>query len=477
MQPNAVTRPGGRLGSQKIILLVLAVLALASVFLLPRFVTEPWAGGDSGQRRAVPNASPSNVAPSVAAESTRYRQESQSVLAQAIPVRDLLASQNVAYWADLEYQQALAKIQAGDQQYSFGEYAQALDTYRQALAELQQIEQLGQQKLADALSSGAAAVESLNLGMAASSSELATRIAAQDPAVKLLSSRAAALPALAGFMDAGGKARDAGQLTEARSAYEQAVALDPLHTRARELLAETRTAITDAGFRQHMSRGYAAFENDDFETARSAFIDADKVYPGNAAVTQALDQLQNRDSQLKIDRQMQNAAALEAAEEWQQAAVLYEQLLAQDPSLLEAQVKVIPARVRADLDDKLTGLLEDPLKIADQATYRLAQQVLTDAQGISSPGNRLQGQIELLQTRLQQVVTPVNVVFRSDMLTHVVLYKVADLGQFDQTSLTLRPGRYIAAGTRAGYRDVRVEFSITGEPQDEPITVACSEPI
>lgn len=477
MQPNAVPKPGGRPGNQKIILVVLAILALGTVFLLPRFVTEPWAGGDSGQDRAVPDLSPTNVAPSVAAEKTRYRQESQTVLAQAIPVRDLLASQNVHQWAEIEYQLALEKIHAGDQQYSYGEYGQALASYKQALEELQRLEQTGQQELAEALAGGLAAIESLNVNVAARSSELAALIAAQDPRVKQLSERATVLPQLVSFIDSGDQALESGKLAEARAAYEQAVKLDPLHTRARESLAETRTGITDNSFRQHMSRGYAAFENGDFDAARAAFQDADRVYPGNAAVAQALDQLENSNSQLKMDQQLQAAASLEAGEEWQEAVSIYEQLLAQDPSLTEAQVKVIPARVRAGLDEKLAGLLEDPLNITNQATYRTAQQTLADAQGIRNPGHKLQGQIELLQTRLKQVVTPVNVVFLSDMMTHVVLFKVADLGQFEQTSLTLRPGKYIAAGTRAGYRDVRVEFSITGEPLEEPITVACTESI
>ncbi len=54
---------------------------------------------------------------------------------------------------------------------------------------------------------------------------------------------------------------------------------------------------------------------------------------------------------------------------------------------------------------------------------------------------------------------------------------MAELGRFEQTSVKLRPGHYVAAGTRKGYRDVRVEFTITGEPLQQPIEVRCEEPI
>ena len=43
--------------------------------------------------------------------------------------------------------------------------------------------------------------------------------------------------------------------------------------------------------------------------------------------------------------------------------------------------------------------------------------------------------------------------------------------------MTLRPGRYIVAGTRKGYRDVRVEFEVTGEPLANPVVVRCEDPI
>ncbi len=67
--------------------------------------------------------------------------------------------------------------------------------------------------------------------------------------------------------------------------------------------------------------------------------------------------------------------------------------------------------------------------------------------------------------------------FRSDNQTHVILFRVAELGRFEQVSVKLRPGKYIAAGTRSGYRDVRIEFTVTGERQEEAIVVRCEEPI
>jgi hypothetical protein len=194
-------------------------------------------------------------------------------------------------------------------------------------------------------------------------------------------------------------------------------------------------------------------------------------------VRKALAQVDNRESADSVSEALRRAGELEADEQWAEALSIYESLLAQDPSLTDARVRRIPARVRADLDQRLAGYIEEPLRLSGEADFRGAQSALQDARGIPSPGDRLSEQIEELESLLELANSPVDVVFRSDNQTHVVLFRVADLGRFDQVSVKLRPGRYVAAGTRSGYRDVRVEFTVTGEPMDEPVVVRCEEPI
>lgn len=48
----------------------------------------------------------------------------------------------------------------------------------------------------------------------------------------------------------------------------------------------------------------------------------------------------------------------------------------------------------------------------------------------------------------------------SDNLTDVQIYRVGRLGSFESRQIELLPGKYTAVGTRAGYRDVRREFTI-----------------
>lgn len=475
MPGNTQSSPDKGSGRQKTILLALALVALGTVFVLPNFVSEPWVGGDSGQEG--PSLPPSDIKPSTVAEKTRYRQESQAVLAKIIAGRDKLQEQNVGEWAEIEFRQAMNLVDDGDEKYGYGEYRESLASYEQALEMLESLEALGQRKLAEAIAAGEAALESLNPVVAADSAALAQTIAPGDPAVADLVARAETLPTLKEQLELGDRERAAGRLEAAREAYSLAMKTDPGHPQAAESLAALEREITDRRFRRHMSRGFAALENGDLEAARAAFGDAGDVYPGNDAVARALAQVENRGAQLRVTERVDRAAAHESREEWGEALEIYEALAREDASLTEAKVKLIPVRVRKELDDRLGAIIEDPLALANKSAYQAAEAALQDARGIARPGPRLQGQIEEIGTLLKQAVTPVNVVFRSDSQTHVVLYRIKDLGRFDQTSLVLRPGRYVAAGTRQGYRDVRVEFTITGKPLEEPIVVQCEESI
>lgn len=467
----------GNTTTQRATLIVLGLLLVSTVFLLPNFVTKPWIADETDALPAVPPASPSSVAPSTAAELKQYRQDSQGVLAEVVVMRDRLTERQVRQWAEAEFSQALALVESGDERYSYGDYADSLERYREARDILAGLEQLGRDKLAQAKTDAAAAIESLNLVVAQDAAGLAGLIAPEDAEVQALSARAEVLAQVAGHIETGDQALELGRYADAQAAYRAATALDPAHLRAAESLARANREVASGVFRAHMSRGFAALERQDFDAARAAFHQAGRASPGDPAVGKALAQVANLEGGKVVGTDMVRAAELESREQWSEALTIYEALLQQDPSLTEARVKLIPAQVRANLDKQLSGYIDDPMRLSTQSEFEAARTALADARGIPDAGPRLRSQIEQLNTLVQRANSPVDVVFHSDNQTHVVLFRVADLGRFEQRSMKLRPGKYVAAGTRNGYRDVRVEFTVTGETLVKAIEVRCEEPI
>jgi len=463
---------------QKLIIGGLLALVAAVVLLLPNLVTEPWiVGQDNAAAPAIPITS---VSPSTAAEKTQYRQNSQKLLAEIIMLRDGLTSQSIEQWADFEFGNALSLISMGDEQYGYGNYRESLASFNQALEQLKTLQILGEEKYLQALITGTSAIENAAIGDPAIASAAASLAMAIDPSDSRsieLNQRATALPQLIEALQNAEQQLAIKQLKKANSYYQQAVAIDGKHKKAADGLAAAQRAITEQRFRRAMSRGFAALEQNRFPQATDAFNQAGKIYPGRQAVIQALSQVETQQSQLLVSQQMQRAADLEQQEQWQQALSIYQSLLQTDPSLTQAKVKTIPVAVRATLHSQLQAALADPLKLSNANAYQKGQRLLKDAIGIANPGPVLSQQVANLDKYLRQSTIPVPVVLQSDSLTEVTLFRVAKLGTFEQTSVQLKPGRYIAAGSRTGYRDVRVEFTITGEPMEEPILVSCNEAI
>ncbi len=464
-------------GVQKIVITVLLLLASAVIFILPNSVTEPWINYSSESENTSPSASATVVSPSTAAQKTKYRQDAQTLLAEIIARRDRLQEKRVELWGEFEFKQAMEQIERGDQQYQYGEYAKSVASYQSALDGLSNLETTGKMTLAKAIDEASNAIEESILSTATSNIELASAMAPSDKKVQQLSQRVANLPRLIEALQQGEKHSALSQLSAAKKAFSSAVTLDPKHKKATAALAKTEQKITEQRFRGHMSQGFRELDNNSFEQATAAFNRAGKVYIDHPAVKQALAQLETRRSQLWVTNNMARADQFAKQEQWQQAKSIYEKLLLTDATLTDVKVKQIPVNVRADLDRRIRGIIEDPLALASSSQLRKAQKTMRDASGIANPGPLLSNQIKTLKQIIKASQTPVEVTLSSDSNTNVTLFRVARLGTFERTSVSLKPGRYIVAGSRAGYRDVRIEFTLTDKGLDSPITISCNEAI
>jgi tetratricopeptide (TPR) repeat protein len=464
-------------GMQKFALALLLLLACGVIFVLPSLVSEPWvSGADQSPRQTDP--SPTVVSPSTAAQKTQYRQDAQTVLAEIILRRDsLLNKQGVEQWGEFEFKQAQKAVERGDKEYGFGDYSDAINSYQTALDGLLELKSKAESLLQQSISDAAEAIENSVLSTAISATQLASAIAPDNREVVHLSQRAESLPVVIDAMERGQQLIALDRFEQAKQAFTEAVTADPEHKKAAAALASSEQKITERRFRNYMSAGFNALDKNNFTAATTAFNQAGTVYSAHSAVAQALAQVETRRSQLWVSSNVAKASKLEAEEQWQQATEVYQQLLATDGSLTDIRVKQIPARVRADLDQRIEKVLSDPLALSASRQFRRGQKVLEDAAGIANPGPRLKRQVAEMQRVLKASQTPVDVVLTSDSNTYVTLFRVAKLGVFDKTAVSLKPGRYIVAGTRMGFRDVRIEFTVTGEQFDQPIAISCNEAI
>ena len=487
---RAAARPGPPRGAL-IGILALALIAIVVFALLPQRTPQPPTPSPSTPQ-SVDRAGPDQVAsaatdrggagdelvvpPFEQLRLQRERAAAQEVLERVLTLSEELEGRAVERWGAERHAQARALAEAGDALFLARDYEVAQQRYRDALAALEALRGDVDGVIAQQLERGRAA---LLEGDAAAALEAFAFAAAVDPGnadAAAGRARAEVLDEVLGLLqDARDIARD-GALTAARGLIDEALALDPANPRAREARREVDEQLRAAAFTRAMSDGYGALRAGRFAAARAEFERA-RTLRGAGGDAEEVDQaLRIADAEAlgaRIDAVRREAERAAAEEQWAQAAEHYAAALELDGTLAFARDGVALARRRAALDDAIVAILDGAERLGDDAELEAAQGLLVRARGEAPAGPRLTRQIETLAETLRVAAIPVPVEFVSDGATRVTLLRVARLGTFESRTLELRPGAYVATGNRNGYRDVRVEFLVTGNGTEAPVAIRC----
>ena len=452
-------------------------MTLAVVIILPMLVPEPVVDTSA---ELVPSKT-DKITPSRAAELSDFRRQSQDILAQTLAAKKQLLEQNVAQWGALAFDASMETITQGDELYNQGRYAQALDAYQSALASMGSLLSRGQEILSNAKITSIEAIEQASgnddILRAKQASALANAIAPEDPEVSIIMTRVASLESLTLALTAAEERTKVGDFDQAMELLEQALALDHRHLRTAKLLQETREKLLQQRFQQQMSLAVGAIDKGDFDCAENLLEQASNLAVDAQAVSQLRGLLQAQRAQRRIDTILNLAIQFEQEEDWSAAVASYDDILSTDPNLSNIAIMRLKAAARATLDKSIDAIIQDPLSLASEDKFSSAQATLLDIDKINSPGPILLAQRQQLSEILAQIKVPVPVTFQSDQQTNVTLFRVSRLGRFQNTTVSLRPGRYTVAGERPGFRDVRIDFTILPATESRLIVVECTEEI
>jgi hypothetical protein len=405
------------------------------------------------------------------------RQLFEETLGEFLREDDELKKVGAEIWGGAEWAELRRLAEAGDGASRVRDYGQAQVHYREALSHARAMRARVPAVLAESLQRGEAALTAANQAEAARQFDVALAIDADNAAARRGRERAGNLDRVLDLMTRAAAAESAGQRSSALQLYREAATLDPAWAPAVAAVNRLGQAAARDAYQAQMARGYAAMAAGDLATARAAFENAARQRPGDADARTALSQLDSEQRLARLSALQAEARAHEAQEQWDRAVKSHEAALAMDANLLAAQEGLARSRARADLDAQLRKTLASADRLSDDAAMRAARSLLERAQRISPQGPVLNQQIRNLARLLEVASKPVQVTFESDNLTDVVIYKVARLGVFATKALELRPGTYVAVGSRQGYRDVRRNFRVAPEGGNAPVVIRCEEPI
>ena len=464
---------------KKTLLIILMILAISVVFILPQLPVQKLFDDSSESLIEADNSN--EISQSRIAEKTKYRKDAQLVLEKIVEIRDLLKSKSIEKWNAEKFNIALENISIGDDLYREGEYLRSIKQYREALDQLNNLEEDAAKIIESTIILANNNIEKLDSELTVeqtiNSINLAFAIDKNNESIKLLKERSLKLPDLFNKVMQSDQFISEQKYEDAFSVLSEAIMLDPYRKQTKTSMENLNKQIKEKTFIEFMSEGFEAMDQNNFSSARKVFNEALKTYPERPDVYDALNQLESRESSFQIKERIKNAEANENLENWSEAKKEYEALLASDNSLVSLKARLINVRIRAELDEQLENLINNPLTLRSDELHQKAKKLLKTAQGINQRGAKLEKQIESVSKIIVQARNPIPVNFFSDNKTKVTIFKVGSLGLFQKRTIELVPGKYVALGQRFGFRDVRLDFAIEPNEGDKNISIMCVESI
>ena len=464
---------------KKTLLIILMILAISVIFILPQLPVQKLFDDSSESLIEADNSN--EISQSRIAEKTKYRKDAQLVLEKIVEIRDLLKSKSIEKWNAEKFNIALENISIGDDLYREGEYLRSIKQYREALDQLNNLKEDAAKIIESTIISANNNIEKLDSELTVeqtiNSINLAFAIDKNNESIKLLKERSLKLPDLFNKVMQSDQFISEQKYEDAFSVLSEAIMLDPYRKKTKTSMENLNKQIKEKTFIEFMSEGFEAMDQNNFSSARKVFNEALKTYPERPDVYDALNQLESRESSFQIKERIKNAEANENLENWSEAKKEYEALLESDNSLVSLKARLINVRIRAELDEQLENLINNPLTLRSDELHQKAKKLLKTAQGISQRGAKLEKQIERVSKIIVQARNPIPVNFFSDNKTKVTIFKIGSLGLFEKRTIELVPGKYVALGQRIGFRDVRLDFAIEPNEVDKNISIMCVESI
>jgi tetratricopeptide (TPR) repeat protein len=442
---------------------VVSLTLLAGVFLwLPRYATEVTPPAAVTEKAKKPDA----------AVEARALADARRAFGGALSALETRAA---GIWGGEAFAAAKADGDVAVQVAAEGRIARATELYGLATDKLGAVAGRAGAALASQRSIGERALEAGQPEAASQAFTIALQIEPDNAVARAGLERAGKLGAVLPLLAEAESALLAERPLEAVTLYERVLRDDPVNRTAQSGLSQARAALGSDAYAQAVGEALAALREGRIDASRTALARARALRPGGAELAFVEAQSAALGVRREIGSSRDANLALEAAERWGEAQAGYEQLLARDPTLEFARAGRARTAPRAELARRLDRLLTDPSRLVAPEVRREAETLLARAAAVRGAAPVLQGQAQRLRDSLALYDQAVAAVFESDGLTAVSLQRVGAIGAFRRKELRLKPGRYVATGSRDGYRDVRREFVVVPGGTVVVVEVRCTE--
>ena len=472
LSPPGGSSPQGRTAAGNylwlwISLAAVLVLGLAVIFVLPALMLSP-----QPQQQPVEAPADPVVMPGV-----EPRDAANQAMQAYLQLRAQLELGHASRWGEPEWSQSERAADSGARLLAQRQFSEAARAYQQALQSLQQLERERSTRLIAALDTAQQALAGNQIEQALEHYEQALAIDEDNEDARFGLARSRTRAAVLQNMAAGERAETEGDLVTAQAAFQQAALLDPEYGPPTAAFTRVTEALQTHAFQDAMTRALTALDSGHLADAEKALAEASALRPSDAAVIDARQRLALSRQQARLNSLRRQATTLVRAENWQAAGNVYRKVLAINASAGFARSGLEKADARLKLNKQFDHYLTKPERLYAAQPLANAEALLAAASSAPADEPKLAKKIAELQRLVTQAGTPVAVSLLSDGETDISIYHIGQLGAFTRQQLELLPGTYTVVGSRAGYRDIRKQLSVTPGKQGASLTIRCEEMI
>ena len=395
-----------------VLLAVLAGMAVAVFYWLPRYAPQDFPIDLSAIARAAKSLTPTQPTP-VPADGAALAASDNSGEAKLQAAREsfdrrlaALEARGAGVWGGPEF--AMAKTRAAESvgAHDAGNTQIAQDRLTDASRLLDAVESRAPQALAAEVAAGQKALAAGQEVIANQAFDRAKLIDPNDKRIAEGERRTHNLSGVLPLIADGQNAENARNYLRAAQDYSQALSLDPGNEKAQAGLARAKAAFGEDNYAKDVGSGFAALGAGRLDDARAAFERARALRPSGAEAAEGLRRVGAALSAKGYASLRQKAVGLEAQERWDDAVQVYNSALQADPSLAFAQEGKNRAAARAELGASMQALIDRPERLSSPPVRHQARALLQSANEQSPSGPVLRSQIAQLEILLPDYGDP-----------------------------------------------------------------------
>jgi len=385
-----------------------------------------------------------------------YKKAMEKVLGSMMKKQRALETMQAQEWGGQAYSNALATVKIGDTAWQDSRYKAASEAYADALSQFEAVERQKEAEFTTFMERGQAALDAGKGKEAQEAFNAAVAIRPEDEAALKGAGRAKTIDKVYALLASGEAHEAAGRIAFAQADYTIAKTYDGDFTPAVEALARVEKMVVENKFNVAMAQGISAFENGDFEGAKTIIESAREFDPGNPQIADTLEMIEQGIMDNKLGEVRRAADGALASEDFDTAIDLYNKALALKPQVAFAREGAKRASDALALWQDVDRYLLEPNRINNRNGLANATELANKAAAFPNPGPQLGAKINRLRGMVAGANAQIPVTITSD---------------------AVRPGSYTAMGRREGYRDVRVVFEVKNGAAPPRVDVRCTQSI